>query len=33
MTRKACIEARAWKPQTGWEPTGTVYGRLTEEEA
>ena len=27
------IEARAWEPQTGWRPTGTVYGRLTEEGA
>jgi len=25
------IEACAWKPQKGWQPTGTVYGRLTEE--
>ena len=25
------IEARAWKPRAGWQPTGTVYGRLTEE--
>lgn len=27
------MEARPWKPATGWQPTGTLYGRLTETDA
>lgn len=27
------IEVRPWKPATGWQPAGTIYGRLTDDKA
>jgi len=27
------MEVRTWKPESGWQPVGTLYGRLTDEKA